>query len=150
MYLVKIYTGSVDDPAGARFSGFIDTQNPLVTDILLPSSTEKIFARLFAPDGMSTTTELPNYETISHTFFRSQKTAKASQLTTIACTSCSGNYNGSSWQTYHLGSGTKCITNITGWQQWWHQCAEWKDFENLCQRNHRDDQSVEQRSPRNR
>jgi hypothetical protein len=60
---------------------------------------------------MSTTTELPNYETISHTFFRSQKTAKAT--TTIACTSCSGSYNGSSWQTYQ-GSGTKCITNITG------------------------------------
>ena len=110
-YLLKIYTGSVDHPAGARFSGFIDTQNPLVTDILLPSSTEKIFARLFSPDGMSTTTELPNYETISHTFFRSQKTAKAT--TTIACTSCSGSYNGSSWQTYQ-GSGTKCITNITG------------------------------------
>ena len=110
-YLLKIYTGSVDHPAGARFSGFIDAQNPLVTDILLPSSTEKIFARLFSPDGMSTTTELPNYETISHTFFRSQKTAKAT--TTIACTSCSGSYNGSSWQTYQ-GSGTKCITNITG------------------------------------
>ena len=81
-YLVKIYTGSVDDPAGARFSGIIDAQNPLVTDIQLPSSTEKIFARVFSPNGSSTTTELPNYETISHTFFRSQKTANAA--TTIA------------------------------------------------------------------
>ena len=109
-YLVKIYTGSVDDPAGARFSGFIDAQNPLVTDIQLPSSTEKIFARVFSPNGSSTTTELPNYETISHTFFRSQKTAKAA--TTIACSGCSGTYNGSG-ATYS-GNSTKCITSFTG------------------------------------
>ena len=49
-YLLKIYTGSVDHPAGARFSGFIDAQNPLVTDILLPSSTEKIFSLIAGED----------------------------------------------------------------------------------------------------
>ena len=78
-YLVKIYTGSVDDPAGARFSGFIDAQNPLVTDILLPSSTEKIFALLHRPDGSEIVTEMSNAPTISHTFYSGKRVGKVSK-----------------------------------------------------------------------
>ena len=117
-YLVKIYTGSVDDPAGARFSGFIDAQNPLVTDILLPSSTEKIFALLHRPDGSEIVTEMSNAPTISHTFYSGKRVGKVSKSASISCNSCTSSlsYNGgntsipSSWQQ----NKTFCVTGGSG------------------------------------
>ena len=119
-YLVQWYTNFPHAKAKARHSAFMDLNNPFVSDVTLPSNTQRVFVKLTSPSGSSFVQEMVVNNTTSHTFYTGKNAGKAASYTCPTCLSgcdVTMTYNGN--EKFDDDNTTYCVTGATKTDKDW-------------------------------